>query len=135
MKRLPKKVSMFPKTVGSMAINCTAYVRFQEYFIRLILQGKCARHPLYKRHEKTLSECALPEDNGYLSTEQQLDLLESVSNVLETPMIANQIGYKKQPYVFRKSRRDLFSQLCDQFMIRRNYAKTFNGFKTRILPK
>ncbi len=29
----------------------------------------------------------------------------------------------------------LFSQLCDQFMIRRNYAKSFNGFKTRILSK
>ncbi|MGV4436631.1 IS982 family transposase, partial [Ornithobacterium rhinotracheale] len=29
----------------------------------------------------------------------------------------------------------LFSQLCDQFMIRRNYAKSFEGFKTRILAK
>jgi hypothetical protein len=29
----------------------------------------------------------------------------------------------------------LFSQLCDQFLIRRNYAKTFEGFKTRILAK
>jgi hypothetical protein len=25
--------------------------------------------------------------------------------------------------------------LCDQFMIRRNYAKSFQGFKTRILAK
>jgi hypothetical protein len=29
----------------------------------------------------------------------------------------------------------LFSQICDQFLIRRNYAKTFEGFKTRILAK
>ena len=29
----------------------------------------------------------------------------------------------------------LFSQLCDQFMIRRNYAKSFEGFKTRVLSK
>ncbi|HYQ56627.1 MAG TPA: IS982 family transposase, partial [Draconibacterium sp.] len=29
----------------------------------------------------------------------------------------------------------LYSQLCDQFLIRRNYAKTFMGFKTRILSK
>tara|TARA_R110000868_G_scaffold136776_1_gene349845 strand:- start:19835 stop:20074 length:240 start_codon:yes stop_codon:yes gene_type:complete len=46
--------------------------------------------------------------------------------------------YKKQPYVFRKKRKrieTLFSQLCDQFMIRRNYAKSFKGFKTRILSK
>ena len=53
-------------------------------------------------------------------------------------MRKNQPNYKKQPYVFRKSRKrieTLFSQLCDQFMIRRNYAKSFDGFKTRILAK
>ena len=53
-------------------------------------------------------------------------------------MRKNQRNYKKQPYVFRKSRKrieTIFSQLCDQFMIRRNYAKSFDGFKTRILAK
>ena len=29
----------------------------------------------------------------------------------------------------------LFSQLCEQFIIRRNYAKSFQGFKTRISSK
>jgi len=46
--------------------------------------------------------------------------------------------YQKQPYLFRKTRKrieTLFSQLCDQFMIRRNYAKSFDGYKTRILSK
>ncbi|NMA74543.1 MAG: transposase, partial [Bacteroidales bacterium] len=44
----------------------------------------------------------------------------------------------KQPFVFRKARKrieTLFSQLCDQFMIRRNYAKSFDGLKNRILSK
>jgi len=53
-------------------------------------------------------------------------------------MRINQTGYKKQPYIFSKSRKrikTLFSQLCNQFMIRRNYAKSFEGFKTRILSK
>ena len=53
-------------------------------------------------------------------------------------MRVNQHDYKKQPYLFRKTRKrieTLFSQLCDQFMIRRNYAKTFDGYKTRILSK
>ena len=53
-------------------------------------------------------------------------------------MRRNQKDYKKQPYVFRKKRKrieTLFSQLCDQFLIRRNYAKSFEGFKTRILAK
>jgi len=50
----------------------------------------------------------------------------------------NQVSYKPQPYIFRKSRKrieTLFFQLCDQFLIRRNYAKTFEGFKTRVLAK
>ncbi|PWJ92225.1 hypothetical protein BC749_11720 [Flavobacterium araucananum] len=53
-------------------------------------------------------------------------------------MRKNQKNYKEQPYILRKSRKrieTLFSQLCDQFMIRRNYAKSFLGFKTRILSK
>jgi hypothetical protein len=77
-------------------------------------------------------------DRGYLSATVQLDLFQSANIKLETPMRTNQIEYKKQPYIFRKSRKrieTLFSQLCDQFMIRRNYAKTFLGFKTRILAK
>ncbi|MBV7441907.1 transposase, partial [Weeksellaceae bacterium TAE3-ERU29] len=54
------------------------------------------------------------------------------------PMKKNQKNYRKQPFIFRKSRKrieTLFSQLCDQFMIRRNYAKSFEGFKTRIISK
>jgi hypothetical protein len=53
-------------------------------------------------------------------------------------MRKNQKNYRKLPYIFRKKRKrikTLFSQLCDQFMIRRNYAKSFDEFKTRILSK
>ena len=85
-----------------------------------------------------LSNCVLLGDKGYLSKSYQLDLFETVKIKLETPMRINQKNYKKQPYIFRKSRKrieTLFSQLCDQFMIRRNYAKSFLGFKTRILAK
>ena len=57
---------------------------------------------------------------------------------LNTPMRRDQKDYKKQPYVFRKKRKrieTLFSQLCDQLMVRRNYAKSFQCFKTRIVSK
>ena len=50
----------------------------------------------------------------------------------------NQKGCIKQPYIFRKSRKrieTLFLQLCNQFRIRNNYAKTFEDFRTRILAK
>ena len=44
----------------------------------------------------------------------------------------------QQPAIFRKVRKRIetfFSQLYDQFKIDRNYAKSFNGFATRILSK
>ena len=85
-----------------------------------------------------ISDCTLIGDRGYLSAEIQLNLFESCNIKLNTPMRNNQKDYKKQPYIFRKKRKrieTLFSQLCDQFMIRRNYAKSFQGFKTRILSK
>lgn len=85
-----------------------------------------------------LSDCVLLGDRGYLSAEYQLNLFESHNIRLETPMRKNQHNYKEQPYIFKKSRKrieTLFSQLCDQFMIRRNYAKSFEGFKNRILSK
>ncbi|MFT5253570.1 MAG: hypothetical protein ACI87N_002611 [Flavobacteriales bacterium] len=77
-------------------------------------------------------------DRGYLSSTILLDLFEIANIRFETAMRINQANYKKQPYIFRKSRKRieiLFSQLCDQFMIRRNYAKSFQGFKTRIYAK
>lgn len=85
-----------------------------------------------------LKNCVLLGDKGYLSINRQVDLFESAQIKLETPMRKNQANYKKQSYIFRKSRKrieTLFSQLCDQFKIRNNYAKTFQGFKTRILTK
>ena len=93
---------------------------------------------ILKDVKNQLSDCVLLGDRGYLSSTQQLDLFQTANIVLETPMRMNQKSYKKQPYVFRKSRKrieTLFSQLCDQFKIRNNYAKSFEGFKTRILAK
>ncbi len=88
------------------------------------------------RHQ--LSDCVLLADMGYLSASIQLNLFETANINLQTPKRKNQMDFQKQPYIFRKSRKrieTLFSQLCDQFMIRRNYAKSFDGFRTRILSK
>lgn len=85
-----------------------------------------------------MSDCVLLGDKGYLSESVQLDLFQTVNIKLETPKRTNQKNYKPQAYIFRKSRKrieTLFSQLCDQFRIRNNYAKSFQGFKTRILAK
>ena len=84
------------------------------------------------------SDCLVLGDKGYLCFEDQMDLFETARIRLETPMRSNQKNYRRQPYVYRKVRErieTIFSQLCDQFMIRRNYARTFQGFKTRLLLK
>jgi len=83
-------------------------------------------------------DCTILGDKGYLSIDYQRDLFLSNQIRLEVPMRKNQHNYKPQAYMFRKSRKrieTLFSQLCDQFMIRRNYAKSFDGLKNRILSK
>ncbi len=85
-----------------------------------------------------LSDCTLLGDKGYLSSEVQLDLFNYANIELETPKRINQKDYKPQFYLFKKQRKrieTLFSQLCDQFMIRRNYAKSFEGFKARLIAK
>ena len=60
---------------------------------------------LLKNIKHQISDCVLLKDRGYLSSTRQLDLFETANIRLETPMRINQIGYKKQPYVFRKSRK------------------------------
>lgn len=91
-----------------------------------------------KNINTNLSSCVLIGDKGYLSADYQLDLFTSNNIKLEVPMRVNQHDYEKQPYLFRKTRKrieTLFFQLCDQFLIRRNYAKSFDGYKNRILSK
>ena len=124
------------------------------HFFGYKLQGICSANGIFHSIELTkanihdttflkefntqLSDCVLLGDKGYLSSSLQLDLFHTANIKLETPMRINQKNYRKQDWIFRKTRKrieTLFSQLCDQFMIRRNYAKSFDGFKTRILSK
>jgi hypothetical protein len=85
-----------------------------------------------------LNNCTLLADKGYLSKTHQLDLFSSCNIKLETPKRSNQIDKQKFEPVFRKLRKrieTLFSQLCDQFFLKRNYAKTVTGISTRLISK
>ncbi|MGL1958848.1 MAG: hypothetical protein OCD00_16220 [Colwellia sp.] len=65
-------------------------------------------------------------DKGYLSQQYQQDLFETSNIKTEAPMRKNNANFKPFPKALSKARKRikaLFSQLCDQFMIRRNYAK------------
>jgi hypothetical protein len=85
-----------------------------------------------------LNNCTLLGDKGYLSAEFQNDLFTYSRIRLQTPKRNNQADFELYPYVFKKCRKrieTLFSQLCDQFMLKRNYAKSFKGLCTRIISK
>jgi len=88
--------------------------------------------------KQEINHCLLLGDKGYLCYQTQLDLFTDAGIKLQTPMRKNQKNYVPQPYLFRKLRKRIetsFSQLCDQFMIRRNYPKSFTGFTSRVLAK
>ena len=88
--------------------------------------------------QELFSNCIITGDKGYISKEHQISLFETAGIQLEVPLRRNQ---KEQPpvvWILKKVRKRIetvFSQLCDQFMIQRNYAKSFAGFKSRVLAK
>ncbi len=94
-------------------------------------------HYLSQVKNSGLSTCTLIADKGYLSSTYQVDLFNSCQVNLQTPKRANQVR-ELYPAIFKRMRKrieTLFAQLCDQFMLRRNYAKTINGLSVRILSK
>ena len=68
----------------------------------------------------------------------QLDLFETAHIRLECPYRLNQKDWKPTFIPFAKARKrieTIFSQLSDQFLIIRNYAKITNGLFARIIGK
>ena len=85
-----------------------------------------------------LNNCTLVGDKGYISSEYQLDLFSNCQVNLQTPSRSNQKNHKSFETVYRKVRKrieTLFAQLCDQFMLKRNYAKSVLGLSVRLLTK
>ena len=85
-----------------------------------------------------MNNCTLVGDKGYLSKSYQADLFNTAHIELKTPMRHNQAGKKPFEPVFKKVRKrieTLFAQLCDQLMLKRNYAKSITGLTLRILNK
>lgn len=88
--------------------------------------------------QQLFSNCIITGDKGYIGREHQINLFETARIELQVPLRNNQKQQKPVTAILKKIRKRIetvFSQLCDQFMIQRNYAKSFNGFKSRILSK
>jgi Transposase DDE domain len=101
---------------------------------------KASVHDIHylKDVKELFSNCIIIGDKGYIGKQQQINLFETAGIELEVPLRSNQKEQKPTMWILKKVRKRIetvFSQLCDQFMIQRNYAKSFAGFKCRILAK
>jgi hypothetical protein len=91
----------------------------------------------FLKHDN-LRECELLADRGYISAGQQLALFQQAGVKMITPLKANMKIQNLWNYQRRKTRKiieSLFSQLCDQQLLKRNYAKTCDGLFARIVSK
>jgi len=132
------------KGISPHRIHITKAINFMQLFCRRCFSGYRpkssfgSRYQLPQRYKDANKWLHINWSRGYLSAEIQLNLFENYNIKLTIPMRNNQKEYSWQPYVFRKKRKrieTLFSQPCDQFMIIRSYAKSFDRFKVRILSK
>jgi Transposase DDE domain len=101
---------------------------------------KASVHDIHylKDVKELFSNCIIIGDKGYIGKQQQINLFETAGIELEVPLRSNQKEQKPTMWILKKVRKRIetvFSQLCDQFMMQRNYAKSFAGFKCRILAK
>lgn len=77
-------------------------------------------------------------DRGYIGKNIQLQLFKELELTMNVPYRRNQKDYVEYAYdkkIQRKTIEVCFSQFVDEFNIRRNYAKRFDGVFTRILTK
>lgn len=85
-----------------------------------------------------LENVKLLGDKGYIGKNIQLNLFKEYSVKLITPLRGNQVGSTQWNPLYRKTRNRIettFSQFCDQFSIKKNFAKSFYGFFARITCK
>ena len=83
-------------------------------------------------------DCSIYGDKGYIGADVQFDLFETAHIRLECPYRLNQKDWKPTVIPFAKARKrieTIFSQLTDQFLVIRNYAKITNGLFARIIGK
>lgn len=93
---------------------------------------------LKQMNQTHLFNCTIIGDRAYRSNPLQLDLFEGWEIQLSVPYRVNQKDYREYPYekkIQRKRIETLFSQYCDDFMLKRNYAKSYSGIAVRIYSK
>ncbi|RYY43675.1 MAG: IS982 family transposase [Chitinophagaceae bacterium] len=77
-------------------------------------------------------------DKAYRSLPLQMELFEKFEVKLKVPFRINQHDYKRHPKRYRRKRQmveTFFAQMTDQFNVKRNYAKSYDGLKARLSSK
>ena len=77
-------------------------------------------------------------DKAYRSMPLQMDLFEKFKVKLKVPFRINQHDYKRHPKRYRRKRQmveTFFAQMTDQFSVKRNYAKSYEGLQARLSSK
>ena len=88
--------------------------------------------------KENFQNCLLIGDRGYISKEIQMDLFNYSRINLSVPMRKNQhdfVEFSRMKSKIRKRIETNISQLCGQFTINTNFAKTFQGLATRIVSR
>lgn len=127
----------------------------RQYFIGYRLHLIVSDTDLYQHHEllpanvhdinflkhleyTPLTDCTLIGDLAYRSQPLQLQLFADWGIKLSAPFRSNQHAFEPYPYerkIQRKRIETQFSQYCDDLMLKRNYAKSYDGLSTRIATK
>lgn len=84
------------------------------------------------------SDCLMLGDMGYLSADIQQNLFDVAHISLEVPYRFNQKNWRPPIWAYKRFRKrieTIFSQLNDQFLMIRNYAKQPQGLFTRVTAK
>ena len=102
--------------------------------------SKASVHDLHYMKDVKLEyhDCTIYGDKGYIGADVQLDLFETAHIRLECPYRLNQKDWKPTFIPFAKARKRIetvFSQLSDQFLVIRNYAKITSGLFARTIGK
>jgi IS5 family transposase len=77
-------------------------------------------------------------DKAYRSMPLQGELFEKFEVKLKVPFRINQHDYKRHPRRYRRKRQmveTFFAQMTDQFNVKRNYAKSYDGLQARLSSK
>ncbi|WP_276878935.1 IS982 family transposase [Bacteroides heparinolyticus] len=83
-------------------------------------------------------DCMMLADKGYLSAQMQQNLFDVANITLEVPYRLNQKNWRTPSWAYKRLKKrieTIFSQLNDNLMMIRNYAKQSCGLFTRMAGK